>query len=599
MLPAVKAIRNFAIIAHIDHGKSTLADRIIQSCGALSDKEMVEQVLDSMDLERERGITIKAQTVHLHYRSRAGQDCHLNLIDTPGHVDFSYEVSRSLSACEACLLLIDATQGVEAQSVANCYVASDLGLPIIPVLNKIDMPAADTGRVSRQIEEVIGIDASNAIAVSARTGEGVDELLERIVSDVPEPARDDGPLSALIFDAWFDSFLGVVIMVRIRSGALGLRQRIRIHSTGAEYTVDRIGHFTPKMAQIDSLRSGEIGFFTASIKTISDVPIGDTVCSAAQPLSEPIQGFRRIKPFVYAGLYPSDGNDFPQLREALGKMALNDPALRFEVESSSEMGFGFRCGFLGLLHMEIVRERLEREHSLELIITAPMVEFEVDNDKGETLRVCSASALREIGQYREIREPIQKVSIYAPREYVGPIINLCVSCRGVQRQQSYHGSQAHLVFELPMIEILMEFFNQLKSVSRGMASMDYEFLEYRPSKMVALDILINGERVEPLSLIVYSGNARRVGLELAEKLKQIIPRQMVAIAIQAAVGSKVIARTNISALRKNVTAKCYGGDITRKRKLLERQKEGKKRMKRFARVDIPREAFVAVIHRGD
>ncbi|MCA8837523.1 MAG: translation elongation factor 4 [Gammaproteobacteria bacterium] len=593
----MKLIRNFAVIAHIDHGKSTLADRIIQLCGTLTDKEMVEQVLDSMDLERERGITIKAQTVHLQHRALDGRIYHLNLIDTPGHVDFSYEVSRSLGACEACLLLVDATQGVEAQSVANCYIASDLNLPIIPVLNKIDLPSADPDRVCRQIEEIIGIDASAAVAVSARTGAGVEELLEKIVAAVPQPDVGQGALTALIYDAWFDQYLGIVVMIRVRSGSLRLRQKIRIFSTKAEYTIDRIGHFTPKMELLAGLDSGEIGFFTASIKTISAVPVGDTVTCAVDPVLSPIQGFQKTKPFVYAGIYPGDNNDFPNLRDALQKLALNDSALDFELESSSEMGFGFRCGFLGLLHMEIVRERLEREHNLELIITAPMVEFKVLNDKGELLSVRSAGQLRQIGRYQEIREPFQKVSIFTPREYVGAIINLCISCRGCQISQTYHGTQANLIFELPMIEILMEFFNKLKSISRGMASMDYEFLEYRVSKMVVLDILINGERVDPLSLILFAASARRVGLELTEKLKEIIPRQMVQVAIQAAIGSKIIARTNISALRKNVTAKCYGGDITRKRKLLEKQKEGKKRMRQFARVDIPRDAFVAVINR--
>ena len=592
----VNLIRNFSIIAHIDHGKSTLADRIIERCGALKNNPFDEQVLDSMDLERERGITIKAQAVNLHYLAKDGKTYEFNLIDTPGHVDFSYEVSRSLNACEACLLLVDATQGVEAQSVANCYIATDLDIGIIPVLNKIDLPAAEPQRIREQIEEVIGIDASKAVAVSARTGEGVDELLEQIIHQVPPPQIDQGNLKALIFDAWFDQYLGIVVMIRIRSGKINLRQKIKIFSNNQEFVIERIGHFTPKMENLSSLQSGEIGFFTASIKSLTAVPIGDTVTDATASAKEPLRGFKKIKPFVYAGIYPVDNNDFPSLRTALQKLVLNDPALEYEMESSSEIGFGFRCGFLGLLHLEIVQARLEREHNLELITTAPMVEFEVITNNGELRRIRSAGELREIRQYQEIREPIQRVSIFSPREFIGSIINLCINCRGVQVSQTYHGNQVNLIFELPMVEILMEFFNRLKSISRGLASMDYEFFEYRKSQMVTLDILINSERVEPLSLILHHSKARKIGVELTEKLKTIIPRQMVQVAIQAAIGSKIIARTNISALRKNVTAKCYGGDITRKRKLLEKQKEGKKKMKQFARVDIPRNAFVAVLN---
>jgi GTP-binding protein LepA len=592
----MKHIRNFSIIAHIDHGKSTLADRFIQICGGLSEREMAEQVLDSMDLERERGITIKAQSVSLDYQARNGDVYQLNFIDTPGHVDFSYEVSRSLAACEGALLVVDAAQGVEAQSVANCVTAIDQGLEVLPVLNKIDLPAADPDKVVAEVEDIIGIDAQNAIRVSAKTGVGVEDLLEQLVELIPPPEGDpDGPLQALIIDSWFDNYVGVVSLVRIVNGSLRKRDKIKVMSTGQAYNADRVGVFTPKMLDRDELRSGEVGFVIAAIKDIYGAPVGDTLTSARQPCEKPLPGFKQIQPRVFAGLFPINSDDYESFREALQKLRLNDAALHFEPETSAALGFGFRCGFLGMLHMEIVQERLEREYDLELITTAPTVIFEVMDTKGETFNVDNPSKLPPANEIEELREPIIAASILVPESYVGAVIKLCVEKRGVQKNMRYLGGQVSLEYELPMAEVVLDFFDRLKSVSRGYASFDYHFLRFEPAKLVRLDVLINGDRVDALSVIVHAENVRTRGRELVEKMRELIPRQMFDVAIQASVGSQIIARSNVKAMRKNVTAKCYGGDVSRKRKLLEKQKAGKKRMKQVGSVEIPQEAFLAVL----
>ena len=592
-------IRNFSIIAHIDHGKSTLADRLIQICGGLSEREMAEQVLDSMDLERERGITIKAQSVTLEYTARDGETYQLNFIDTPGHVDFSYEVSRSLAACEGALLVVDASQGVEAQSVANCYTAIDQGLEVLPVLNKIDLPAAEPERVKQEIEEIIGIDASEAQLVSAKTGEGIAELLEDIVTHIPPPEGDpDAPLQALIIDSWFDNYLGVVSLVRVMQGRLRKKQKIRIMSIGRDYLVDQVGIYTPKRQELGELKAGEVGFLIAGIKEVDGAPVGDTITDAARPADAPLAGFKPIQPQVFAGLFPVAGDDYENLREALAKLRLNDAALFYEPESSQALGFGFRCGFLGLLHMEIVQERLEREYDLDLITTAPTVVFEVETTKGEILRIDNPADLPPVNRINEIREPIVLANILVPQDYVGNVMTLCIEKRGVQKKMEYVGSQVAISYEMPMNEIVLDFFDRLKSVSRGYASLDYEFRRFQASDLVKMDILINGEIVDALSVIVHRDQVQHRGHDLTARMKEIIPRQMFDVAIQAAVGSKIVARTNVKALRKNVTAKCYGGDITRKRKLLEKQKAGKRRMKQVGKVEIPQEAFLAVLNVG-
>jgi GTP-binding protein LepA len=589
-------VRNFSIIAHIDHGKSTLADRFIQVCGGLTEREMAEQVLDSMDLERERGITIKAQSVSLKYQARNGEVYELNLIDTPGHVDFSYEVSRSLAACEGALLVVDAAQGVEAQSVANCYTAIDLDLEVMPVLNKIDLPAAEPERVIREIEEIIGLEAHDAIRVSAKTGEGVEDVLEELVRRVPPPRGDaDAPLKALIIDSWFDSYVGVISLVRIVDGQLGRRDRIRVMSTGRDFQVERLGVFTPKQEDRERLAAGDVGFLIAGIKDIEGAPVGDTLTLARAPAAEPLPGFKTIQPNVFAGLYPVSSDDYEDLRDALQKLRLNDAALHYEPETSEALGFGFRCGFLGMLHMEIVQERLEREYDLDLITTAPTVIYEVLTTDNELLKIDNPARLPAVNKIDEIREPIILANILVPQDYVGSVISLCVDKRGVQKDMQYLGSQVSLNYELPLSEIVLDFFDRLKSVSRGYASFDYHFVRFQAAPLVKLDILINGERVDALSLIVHRDAAQSRGRLLASKMKELIPRQMYDVAIQSAIGSHIIARTNVKALRKNVTAKCYGGDVSRKRKLLEKQKAGKKRMKQFGKVEIPQAAFLAVL----
>ncbi|MDR1227620.1 MAG: translation elongation factor 4 [Azoarcus sp.] len=589
-------IRNFSIIAHIDHGKSTLADRLIHFCGGLSEREMEEQVLDSMEIERERGITIKAQTAALQYRARDGRTYNLNLIDTPGHVDFSYEVSRSLSACEGALLVVDASQGVEAQTVANCYTALDLGVEVVPVLNKIDLPAADSGNARAEIEDVIGVDASEAVACSAKTGLGIEDVLEAIVARVPPPeGHPDGPLKALIIDSWFDNYVGVVMLVRVVDGVLRVRDRILLMSTGAQYPCDQVGVFTPRALGRERLAAGEVGFVIAGIKELEAARVGDTLTLAARPAAEPLPGFKEIKPQVFAGLYPVESSEYDQLRDSLEKLRLNDASLRFEPEVSQALGFGFRCGFLGLLHMDIVQERLEREFDMDLITTAPTVVYEVALNDGEVILVENPAKLPEAGKYQDIREPVITATIFMPQEYVGPVITLCNQKRGAQIDMRYHGRQVQLVYELPMNEVVMDFFDKLKSVSRGYASLDYEFKEYRSADLVKLDMMVGGEKVDALSVIVHRASAQYRGRELAAKLRGLIPRQMFDVAVQAAIGSHIIARETIKALRKNVLAKCYGGDITRKKKLLEKQKEGKKRMKQVGNVEIPQEAFLAVL----
>ncbi len=589
-------IRNFSIIAHIDHGKSTLADRIIHACGGLSDREMDEQVLDSMDLERERGITIKAQTAALQYKARDGKIYHLNLIDTPGHVDFSYEVSRSLSACEGALLVVDASQGVEAQTVANCYTAIDLGVEVVPVLNKIDLPAADPENARAEIEDVIGVDASEAILCSAKSGLGVDEVLEAVVARVPPPVGDpDAPLKALIIDSWFDNYVGVVMLVRVVDGVLRRKDRIKFMSSGATYPCDQVGVFTPSSVVREELSAGGVGFVIAGIKELAAAKVGDTITNAQRPADKALPGFKEIKPQVFAGLYPVESSEYEQLRDSLEKLRLNDAALQYEPEVSQALGFGFRCGFLGLLHMDIVQERLEREFDMDLITTAPTVIYEVVLNDGSTIDIENPSKLPEPGKYAEIREPIITANIFLPQEYVGPVIMLCNQKRGAQVDMRYHGRQVQLIYDMPMNEVVMDFFDRLKSVSRGYASLDYEFKEYRSSDLVKLDMMVGGEKVDALSIIVHRASAQFRGRELATRLRALIPRQMFDVAVQAAIGSHIVARETIKALRKNVLAKCYGGDITRKKKLLEKQKEGKKRMKQVGNVEIPQEAFLAVL----
>jgi GTP-binding protein LepA len=595
----MQLIRNFSIIAHIDHGKSTLADRFIQLCGGLSEREMADQVLDSMELERERGITIKAQSVSLRYQAQDGLTYQLNFIDTPGHVDFSYEVSRSLAACEGALLVVDAAQGVEAQSVANCYTALDEGLEVVPVLNKIDLPQADPERVIHEIEEIIGIEAHDAVRVSAKTGEGVEGLLEELIRRIPPPKGEPGaPLKALIVDSWFDNFVGVISLVRVMDGSIAPKQKIQVMSTGRTFQVDQVGVFTPKRRPTDCLRSGDVGYIIAGIKDIEGAPVGDTLTQADRPATEPLPGFKKLQPRVFAGLYPVDADEYDAFREALQKLRLNDAALHFEPETSQALGFGFRCGFLGMLHMEIVQERLEREYGLNLITTAPTVVYQVLTTKDEVLEIDNPSKLPPVNYVAEIREPIILANILVPQEYVGAVINLCVEKRGVQRKLQYLGNQIALAYELPMSEVVLDFFDRLKSVSRGYASFDYAFERFQAAPLVKLDLLINGERVDALSLIVHREQAQSRGRDLTERMREIIPRQMFEVAIQAAIGSHIVARTTVKALRKNVTAKCYGGDITRKRKLLEKQKEGKRRMKQVGRVEIPQEAFLAVLQVG-
>ncbi len=592
-------IRNFSIIAHVDHGKSTLADRFIQHCGGLEAREMQAQVLDSMDLERERGITIKAQSVSLRYRSRDGADYQLNLIDTPGHVDFSYEVSRSLYACEGALLVVDAAQGVEAQSVANCYTALEQGLEVVPVLNKIDLPSADPDRVIKEIEEIIGIEAQDAMRVSAKTGEGVPDLLEALIARIPPPSGEpDGPLQALIIDSWYDSYVGVVSLVRVVNGSLRTGQKMRVWSTGRAHQVDKVGRFTPKSLAAEALYTGEVGFVVAGIKEIDGAPVGDTITLDARPCLEPLPGFKQIKPRVFAGLFPVRSDDYEQFRDALSKLKLNDSALQFEPEVSTALGFGFRCGFLGLLHMDIVQERLEREYEIELVTSAPTVVYEVLTTSGDTLYVDNPAKLPPADKVAEVREPIIVANLLLPPDYVGPVMKLCLDKRGVQKKLQYLGSQVSMQWELPLAEVVLDFFDRLKSVSRGYASFDYEFDRFQPAPLVKLDILINGDRVDALSVITHRDSAYQRGRELVDKMQELIPRQMFDVAIQAAIGAHVIARSSVKALRKNVTAKCYGGDITRKRKLLEKQKEGKKRMKQLGQVEIPQEAFLAVLQVG-
>jgi len=592
-------IRNFSIIAHIDHGKSTLADRFIQICGGLSEREMAEQVLDSMDLERERGITIKAQSVTLKYTAKDGKTYQLNFIDTPGHVDFSYEVSRSLAACEGALLVVDASQGVEAQSVANCYTAIDQGLEVIPVLNKIDLPAADPERVMHEIEDVIGIEAGDAIRVSAKTGIGIEELLEQLVKKIPPPVGDyDAPLQALIIDSWFDSYLGVVSLVRVKQGKMRRGQKMKVMSSGRAYLIDKVGVFTPKRIDVDELKAGEVGCVISGIKDIDGVPVGDTLTSVDNPAKAPLPGFKPVQPQVFAGLFPISSDDYEDLRDALSKLRLNDAALFYEPETSTALGLGFRCGFLGMLHMEIIQERLEREYDLDLITTAPTVVYEVVTTNNEVVKVDNPTKLPEQSRIGEMREPIILANILLPQAYLGNVIGLCEEKRGVQKKLLYLGGQVSLEYELPMNEVVLDFFDRLKSVSRGYASLDYHFLRFQTSDLVKLDILINGERVDALSVIVHRDQAQYRGRELAEKMRELIPRQMFEVAIQAAIGAHIIARTTVKALRKNVTAKCYGGDATRKRKLLEKQKAGKKRMKQLGSVEIPQEAFLAVLKVG-
>ncbi|WP_455199100.1 translation elongation factor 4 [Kaarinaea lacus] len=592
-------IRNFSIIAHIDHGKSTLADRFIQMCGGLEDREMSEQVLDSMDLERERGITIKAQSVTLNYKAQNGETYQLNFIDTPGHVDFSYEVSRSLAACEGALLVVDASQGVEAQSVANCYTAIDQGLEVVPVLNKIDLPAADPERVIHEIEDIIGVEAGDAARVSAKTGVGVDALLEDIVKKIPPPQGDpSAPLQALIIDSWFDNYLGVVSLVRVKQGTLKVKQKVLVMSTGRNHLVDHVGIFNPKRLDTGQLSAGEVGYVIAGIKEIEGAPVGDTLTLVDKPADKPLPGFKPVQPQVFAGVFPVSAEDYEDLRDALAKLHLNDAALFYEPETSQALGLGFRCGFLGMLHMEIIQERLEREYDLNLITTAPTVVYEVLDTKGDVFKVDNPSKLPEVAKIDEIREPLIVANILLPQEYVGNVIGLCVEKRGVQRKMLYIGNQVSLEYEMPMNEVVLDFFDRLKSVSRGYASLDYHFLRFQPADLVKLDLLINGDRVDALSVIVHRDQAQYRGRELAEKMREIIPRQMFDVAIQAAIGGHIIARSNVKALRKNVTAKCYGGDITRKRKLLEKQKAGKKRMKQVGSVEIPQEAFLAVLQVG-
>jgi GTP-binding protein LepA len=596
----MQRIRNFSIIAHIDHGKSTLADRLIQRCGGLSDREMEAQVLDSMDLERERGITIKAQTAALQYKARDGEIYNLNLIDTPGHVDFSYEVSRSLAACEGALLVVDASQGVEAQTVANCYTAIEQGVEVLPVLNKMDLPSADPDTARQEIEDVIGIDATDAIPCSAKTGMGIDEILEAIIEKVPAPRGDENkPLKALIIDSWFDNYVGVVMLVRVVDGAMQPKDKLLFMSTQAQHLCEQVGVFSPKSVSRDALKAGEVGFVIAGIKELKSAQVGDTITLATRPATEPLEGFKEIKPQVFAGLYPVEASEYDQLRDSLEKLKLNDASLQYEPEVSQALGFGFRCGFLGLLHMEIVQERLEREFDMDLITTAPTVVYEVVLNSGEVIRIENPSKLPDVGKIAEIREPIITATIFVPQDYLGPVITLCNQKRGNQVDMHYHGRQVKLVYDMPMAEVVMDFFDKLKSVSRGYASLDYDFKEYRAADVVKLDLLVSSEKVDALSVIVHRASAQYRGRELAAKLRELIPRQMFDVAVQAAIGSHIIARETIKALRKNVLAKCYGGDITRKKKLLEKQKEGKRRMKQVGNVEIPQEAFLAVLRVDD
>jgi GTP-binding protein LepA len=592
----VKHIRNFSIIAHIDHGKSTLADRLIHRCGGLSDREMAAQVLDSMDIEKERGITIKAQTAALDYKAKDGNTYRLNLIDTPGHVDFSYEVSRSLSACEGALLVVDASQGVEAQTVANCYTALDLGVEVVPVLNKIDLPSANPENARAEIEDVIGIDATEAVEASAKTGIGIDDILEQVVAKIPAPEGDpDAPLKALIVDSWFDNYVGVVMLVRVIDGTLKPKDKMRLMSTGATHLCEQVGIFTPKSKQQPQLSAGEVGFVISGLKELKAARVGDTITLADRPADKPLEGFKEIKPQVFAGLYPVEPNEYEQLRDSLEKLQLNDAALQFEPEVSQALGFGFRCGFLGLLHMEIVQERLEREFDMDLITTAPTVVYEVRLRNGEEIIVENPSRLPDIGKIEEIREPIITAFIFLPQDYVGSVITLCNQKRGSQIDMRYHGRQVQMIYELPLSEVVFDFFDKLKSVSRGYASLDYEFKEYRTADMVKLDVLINGDKVDALSLIVHRSSSVYRGRELVSKMRELIPRQMYDVAIQAALGTQIIARETVKAMRKDVLAKCYGGDISRKKKLLEKQKAGKKRMKQIGTVEVPQEAFLAVL----
>ncbi len=593
-------IRNFSIIAHIDHGKSTLADRFIQRCGGLADREMEAQVLDTMDLERERGITIKAQTAALLYTARDGREYHLNLIDTPGHVDFAYEVSRSLAACEGALLVVDASQGVEAQTVANCYTATEQGITVVPVLNKIDLPSAEPDRVIEEIEDIIGIPAHDALRVSAKTGEGVDDVLEAVIARIPSPKGDPAaPLSALIIDSWFDNYVGVVMLVRVMDGTLKAKDKILLMATGAAYGCEQVGVFTPKAVARPTLSAGDVGFIIAGIKEIHAAKVGDTVTLAARPAAAALPGFKDVKPQVFAGLYPVESNQYEALRDALDKLKLNDASLHYEPEVSQALGFGFRCGFLGLLHMDIVQERLEREYDMDLITTAPTVIYQVLLRDGSVIEIENPSKLPDLSKVEEIREPIITTTILMPQEYVGPVLTLCTEKRGVQKNMQYLGRQVMLTYELPLAEVVMDFFDKLKSVSRGYASLDYEFLEFRAADVVKLDLLINGERVDALSVMVHRSVSLYRGREVAAKMRKLIPRQMFDVAIQASIGAQIIARESIKAMRKNVLAKCYGGDITRKKKLLEKQKAGKKRMKAVGSVEIPQEAFLAILQVGE
>lgn len=595
----MKNIRNFSIIAHIDHGKSTLSDRLIQTCGGLSDREMAAQVLDSMDLERERGITIKAQSVTLNYQAKNGETYQLNFIDTPGHVDFSYEVSRSLAACEGALLVVDAGQGVEAQTLANCYTAIEMNLEVVPILNKIDLPAAEPERVAEEIEDIVGIDAIEAVRCSAKTGLGIGDVLEEIVAKIPAPTGDpNAPLQALIIDSWFDNYLGVVSLVRVKNGTLRKGEKIKVMSTGQSYNVDRLGIFTPKQVDTTVLNCGEVGWVVCAIKDILGAPVGDTLTSHHNPAASVLPGFKKVKPQVYAGLFPISSDDYEAFRDALGKLSLNDASLFYEPENSTALGFGFRCGFLGLLHMEIIQERLEREYDLDLITTAPTVVYEVELNDGEVIYVDSPAKLPPLNNIAEIREPIAECNMLLPQDYLGNVITLCVEKRGVQTNMVYHGNQVALTYEIPMGEVVLDFFDRLKSTSRGYASLDYGFKRFQAADMVRVDIMINGERVDALALIVHKDNAPYRGRELVEKMRELIPRQQFDIAIQAAIGNHIIARSTVKQLRKNVLAKCYGGDVSRKKKLLQKQKEGKKRMKSLGNVEVPQEAFLAILHVG-
>ncbi len=594
-----KFIRNFSIIAHIDHGKSTLSDRLIQECGGLTEREMSEQVLDSMDLERERGITIKAQSVTLNYQAKDGNTYQLNFIDTPGHVDFSYEVSRSLAACEGALLVVDAGQGVEAQTLANCYTAIEQDLEVLPVLNKIDLPQADPDRVAQEIEDIIGLEAMDAVQCSAKTGVGINDLLEELVDKVPAPEGDpDAPLEALIIDSWFDNYLGVVSLVRVVNGRLKQGEKMQVMSTGKMHLVDFVGIYTPKRNDLPELKAGEVGYVIAGIKEIQGAPVGDTLTTAKNPAQTPLPGFKKVKPQVYAGLFPVSSDDYEAFRDALAKLSLNDASLFYEPENSTALGFGFRCGFLGMLHMEIIQERLEREYDLDLITTAPTVVFEVMTKKEEVSYVDNPSKLPDPSEIEEIREPIVEANILVPQEHLGSVITLCVEKRGVQTKMEYAGNQVSLTYHMPMNEVVLDFFDRLKSVSRGYASLDYNFIHFQAAELAKLDVLINGDKVDALAIIVHKDQAQYRGRELVDKMRELIPRQMFEVAIQAAIGNHIVARSTVKALRKNVTAKCYGGDITRKRKLLEKQKAGKKRMKQVGKVEIPQDAFLAVLQVG-